>query len=188
MHDAAYRPSTIGLTMGHDRPWHTSRTAQAPHSFAPRSSHLNGYRISNVPVVLLHGVAVRFFSRALLVLTFCIFSAYVVHVEPNAADDPLGAASRAVSRLSTTCDRNQDLCSFVGTSWQRMEQLGRVGAGLASGQGRLVYVEDAHAGRSSGDWTRSGSSNSLGDQFAGVLEGPGASGGHERASSGHACR
>ncbi len=69
-----------------------------------------------------------------------LFAAYVIHVEPNAAQDPVGSVQRAAQRLAATCERNQEECEFLALTACKVSQFGSIGWGLVTGQGRLIYV------------------------------------------------
>ena len=129
-----------------------------------------------------------------LAIALALFTAYVVHVEPNASEDPYGATVRAANRLATTCDRNQDECEFLGLAASQVWQLGQVGWGLTTGEGRLVYVTqdgrqpfaNSSGGRNSGNWTGSanGGRSSAGSIFGSRTETRSGSGSGSGNSSG----
>ncbi len=80
-----------------------------------------------------------------MAIALTLFAGYVVHVEPNVAQDPYGATTRAVGRLMTICDRNPQECALASQTAQRVRRFGEIGWGLASGRGQLVYVTDGRA-------------------------------------------
>ena len=113
-----------------------------------------------------------------------MFLAYVVRVEPNAADDPAGAVMRAAQRLATTCERNTYECETVRSAAATAYRIGEIGFGLATGDGQLIYVEgDRKQGgtRGGGSITElisgsgdAGSSDWLGGERSGPVWGVGA--------------
>ena len=84
-----------------------------------------------------------FSLRGLLTTGIALFAGYVFYVEPNASDDPVGAISRATTRLATICERNPHECEYVGDLGTGIGRAGEIGWGLVTGQGRLVYVPAA---------------------------------------------
>ena len=84
-----------------------------------------------------------FSLRGLLTTGIALFAGYVFYVEPNASDDPVGAISRATTRLATICERNPHECEYVGDLGSGIGRAGEIGWGVVTGQGRLVYVPDA---------------------------------------------
>ena len=80
--------------------------------------------------------------KMLVAMGLLTFTAYTFYVEPNASEDPIGAASRASQRLATLCDRNREECNFLSDFGEGIGQATSVGWKLITGQGRLVYVSD----------------------------------------------
>ena len=80
--------------------------------------------------------------KLLVALGLLMFTTYTFYVEPNAADDPAGAISKATERLSTVCDRNREECNFLSDFGEGVGQATSIGWKLVTGQGRLVYVAD----------------------------------------------
>lgn len=78
--------------------------------------------------------------RGLLTGGVALFAGYVFYVEPNASQDPVGAISRAATRLATICDRNPHECEYLKDVGSNIGHVGEIGWGVVSGQGRLVYV------------------------------------------------
>ena len=68
------------------------------------------------------------------------FTGHVFYVEPNAADDPLGAASAVVMGFYSSCYRDDSACATVGSLIGGAWRAGVVGVDVVRGNGRLVYV------------------------------------------------
>lgn len=80
--------------------------------------------------------------KIMLASSLALFAGYVYYVEPNASQDPVGAATRAAGRLVTTCERNQAECAYMSDVGDGIARAGRMGYGLLTGEGHLVYVTD----------------------------------------------
>ncbi|MGI9522046.1 MAG: hypothetical protein ACR2PG_10395 [Hyphomicrobiaceae bacterium] len=80
--------------------------------------------------------------KVLVIGALSSFTAYVFVVEPNAAADPFGSIARAAKRLATTCDRDPTVCDLARAAANGALRVSRVGWGLATGEGRLVYISE----------------------------------------------
>ncbi len=83
--------------------------------------------------------------KIMLASTLALFVGYIYYVEPNASQDPIGAATRAAERLATLCERNQAECTYMSDVGDGIVRAGRMGYGLLTGEGRLVYVTEPPA-------------------------------------------
>ncbi|MGI9422745.1 MAG: hypothetical protein ACR2PA_06100 [Hyphomicrobiaceae bacterium] len=81
-------------------------------------------------------------SKLLLAAGAAAFGAYVFHNEPNAAEDPPGAIYRASQKLATTCDRLPEVCDAAADIARGAAHAARIGWGVATGEGRLVYIKN----------------------------------------------
>lgn len=114
----------------------------------------------------------RFFTRAFVVLLLMTFANYVLQAEADAMSDPIGASVRAVARLASSCYRNQGECEAVKSVATTVYRAGEIGVGLATGQGKLVYVPQDQPSRWSGGGPFGGAGGIM-DLLAGE-PGPGA--------------